>query len=259
MLVNNDEIAKTFNKHFAETVEKLSTFEWPSTNEDLTEETVTKIIKKFKNNPSVLKIKSRYLIQEKFSFRPVSVKDVESVKNIPSNKASGGDIPIQILKQSGFTYQILTDCINDAINKGVFPESWKIANITPAHKKDEPTNKENYRPVSVLPLLSKVFQRLLYIQLSEYLEKYLNTLLCGFRKAHSTQHALFKLLQPWQEELDKSSFVGTILMDLSKAYDCLPHDLLVAKFEAYGINKTGLSLIYDYLSNRKQLTKKFFI
>ena len=131
----------------------------------------------------------------------------------------------------------------------------KIANITPAHKKDEPTNKENYRPVSVLPLLSKVFERLLYDQLSEYLEKYLNTLLCGFRKAHSTQHALFELLQAWQEELDKSGFVGTILIDLSKAYDCLPHDLLVAKFEAYGIDKTGLSLIYDYLSNRKQRTK----
>ena len=119
----------------------------------------------------------------------------------------------------------------------------KIATITPAHKKDELTNKENFRPVSVLPLLSKVFERLLYDQLSEYLEKYLNTFLCGFRKTHSTQHALFKLLLTWQEDLDKSGFVGTILMDLSKAYDCLPHDLLVVKFEAYGIDKTGLSLI----------------
>ena len=109
--------------------------------------------------------------------------------------------------------------------------------------------------MSVLPSLSEVFERLLYHQLSEYLEKYLNTLLCGFRKTHSTQHALFKLLQAWQEELDKSGFVGTILMDLSKAYDCLPHDLLVAKFEAYGIDKNGLTLIYDYLSNCKQRTK----
>ena len=117
----------------------------------------------------------------------------------------------------------------------------KIANITPVHKKNEPTDKENYRPVSVLPLFSKVFEILLYDQLSDYLEKYLSTLLCGFRKTHSTQHALFKLLQAWQEELDKSGFVSAMLMDLSKAYDCLPHDLLVAKFEAYGIDKTGLS------------------
>ena len=93
------------------------------------------------------------------------------------------------------------------------------------------------------------------VKLSEYLEKYLDTLLCGFRKAHSTQHTLFKFSQAWQGELDKSSFVGTILMDLSKAYDCSPHDPLVVKFEAYGIEKTGLNLIHDYLSNRIQRTK----
>ena len=109
--------------------------------------------------------------------------------------------------------------------------------------------------MSVLPLWSKVFGRLLYDQLSEYLEKYLNTLLCGFSKAHSTQHALLKLLQAWQEELDKSGFVGTILMHLPKTYDCFPHDLLVAKFEAYDIEKTGLNLIHDCLLNRKQRTK----
>ena len=81
------------------------------------------------------------MIKEKFSFLSVSVKDVENViKNIPSNKASGGDIPIQILKKSGLTYQILTNCINDAINKGVFPDSLRIASITPVHKKDESTD-----------------------------------------------------------------------------------------------------------------------
>ena len=90
--------------------------------------------------------------------------------------------------------------MNDAINKGIFADSLKIAIITPEHKKDEPTDKENYRPVSVLPLLSKVFERLLFNQLIKYLGKYLNTLLCGFRTAHST-HALFKHLQAWQEEL----------------------------------------------------------
>ena len=73
LLVNNDEIAKTFNRDFAETVEKISTFEWPSKNEGLTKETLTKIIKKFKNHPSIVKIKNKYLIKEKFSFQPVSV------------------------------------------------------------------------------------------------------------------------------------------------------------------------------------------
>ena len=150
---------------------------------------------------------------------------------------------------------MLTDCINDAIvGENIFPDILKFADIKPVHKKDETTNKENYRPVSVLPLISKIFERIIYDQLSEYLEKYLNSILCGFRKAHSTQHALFKLLQAWQEELDKG-FVGTILMDLSKAYDCLPHDLLVAKLEAYGVGKVALNLISNYLSHRRQRTK----
>ena len=108
--------------------------------------------------------------------------------------------------------------------KEPFPDSLKLGKITPVHeKKDEPTDKGNYRPVSVLPLLSKFFERMIYHQLYEYLEQYLNSLLCCFRKVHSTQHVLFRLLQEWKNELDKSGFLGTILMDLSKAYDCLPH------------------------------------
>ena len=123
------------------------------------------------------------------------------------------------------------------------------------HKKIEKTNKENYRPISVLLLISKIFERIIRDQLSEYLEKYLNSILSGFRKGHSRQHALFKLLQAWQEDLDKGAFVGTILMDLSKTYDCLPNGLLVAKLEAYGAGKAALNLISNYLSHRKQRTK----
>ena len=69
------------------------------------------------------------------------------------------------------------------------------------------------------------------------MENFSNQLLCGFRKAHSTQHGLFRLIQSWQKELDQSGFVGTILLDLSKAYDCLPHDLMFAKLEAYPLAK----------------------
>ena len=87
------------------------------------------------------------------------------------------------------------------------------------------------------------------------MNNFLNELLCGFRKAHSTQHALFKLLQAWQKELDNSGFIGTILMDLSKAYDCLPHDLLIAKLGAYGLDRSSLRLLMDYLNSRKQRTK----
>ena len=105
-----------------------------------------------------MKIKSKYTIQEKFSVIRVTVKDVENIiKNIPNNKVSGGEIPLNIFKQSRFTYKMLTDYINDAIvRENMFPDSLKFGNITPVHKKDETNNKENYRPVSVLPLISKI-------------------------------------------------------------------------------------------------------
>ena len=134
---------------------------------------------------------------------------------------------------------------------GKFPITLKNANVTPVHKKDNPTDKTNFRPISVLPLLSKVFERVIYNQLGKYMGTFLNKLLCGFRKAHSTQHVFFKLLQRWQKELDNSGLVGSILLDLSKAYDCLPHDLIIAKFEVYGLTKSSLSLFLDYLTSRK--------
>ena len=153
-LVNNDEIAKTLNNYFSETVEKLNTFEWLSNEkyENIHNEKLTTIMKKFENHPSIMIIKSKYAIQEKSSVKPVTVKDVENIiKNMPNNKASGGEIPLNILKQSRFTYEMLTDCISDAIvGEDIFPDSLKFGDITPVHKKDETTNKENYRPVSVL-------------------------------------------------------------------------------------------------------------
>ena len=84
----------------------------------------------------------------------------------------------------------------------------------------------------------------IYNQLGKYMDTFLNKLLCGFRKAHSTQHALFKLLQRWQKELDNSGLVGTILMNLS-----------IAKFQAYVLSKSSLSLLLDYLTSRKQRVK----
>ena len=139
LLVNNDEIAKTLNNHFSETVEKLNTFEWPSNEkyENMHNEKLTTIIKKFENHPSIMKIKSKYAIQEKFSIKPVTVKDVENIiKNMPNNKASGREIPLNILKQSRFTYKMLTGCINDAIvGENIFPDSLKLAILHQCTKK----------------------------------------------------------------------------------------------------------------------------
>ena len=89
------------------------------------------------------------------------------------------------------------------------PDSLNLSNIVPVHKKKDPTDKFNYNPVSILPLLSKVFEKIMYDQLYIYMNNFLNELLCDFRKAPSTQHALFKLPQAWLKELDNSGFIGT--------------------------------------------------
>ena len=136
----------------------------------------------------------------------------------------GGEIPTKILKECEFSFEILTQSVNKSFASGEFQDCLKQANISLIFKKDEPLDKENYRPVSILPLLSKVYEKLLYNRLSHYVENIFNVFLCDFRKAHSTQHALFKLSQSWQKELDEKGMAATVLMDLSKAYDCIPHD-----------------------------------
>ena len=89
------------------------------------------------------------------------------------------------------------------------------------------------------------------LKLYKYLNNYFNELLCRFRKAHSTQYFLTRLIQSLEKGLDNSDLVGTILMDLSNAYEGLPHDVLLAKLEAYGLDKPSLSLVNGYLRFQK--------
>ena len=97
LIVKNDEIAKIFNKHFSETVGKLNIFEWSSCETEYTEDQLTNTINKYKSHLSIKKIKSNYTIKQKCSFKPVTVKDIENViKNIPTNKVRGGEIPLNV-------------------------------------------------------------------------------------------------------------------------------------------------------------------
>ena len=137
----------------------------------------------------------------------------------------------------------------------MFPEKLKYATITPIFKKGDQTLIENFRPISILPVISKIFERTLYDQIERFFDEKFSIYLCGFRKGYNTQYALSHLIYKWQKCLDQSGIVGTILTDLSKAYDVLPHDLLIAKLEAYGLDRNSLKLIYDYLQNRKQRVK----
>ena len=164
----------------------------------------------------------------------------------------GGKIQKQVLKESELAFE----CINHSIDEtGIFPSSLKLGSITSIFKKDVFLDKLSYRPASILPLLSKVYEQFIYNQSSQHSEQFINSMICGFHKAHNTQNPLFKLLHFWQRELDSGGFVGTILMNLSKAYDCISHEFLIAKLECYGLGKISLKLILNYLSHRKQRTK----
>ena len=115
--------------------------------------------------------------------------------------------------------------------------------------------KDKYRPVSILPPISKIFERNMFDQMSSYIDKYLSPFLCGFRKGFSTQHCLTAMLDRWKKAIDSGKLAGALLTDLSKAFDCLNHELVIAKLEAYGFDHLSLTYIYSYLSDRKQRTK----
>ena len=95
----------------------------------------------------------------------------------------------------------------------------------------------------------------MYNQILTYVEKYLSPYLFGFRKGHSTEQCLNIMLERWKKALDQKRHVGAVLTDLSKAFDCINHELIIAKLEAYGFKREALTFVYSYLSNRKQRTK----
>ena len=145
------------------------------------------ILKGFHNHQFLIKLKQLVNNEAKFSFHPVTVHTVkEVVEGLLSNKATAGKISIKILKQSGFTFEHLMSSVNEAISSGKFPDSLTLSNIVPVHKKKDPTDKCNYRAVSILILFSKVFEKIMYDQLYIYMNNFLNELPCGFRKAHIT-------------------------------------------------------------------------
>ena len=109
--------------------------------------------------------------------------------------------------------------------------------------------------VSVLPVAPKVFERIMQKQIFSHVEKYLSSYLCGYRKGFPTQYALIELIKKWEKTIDNHGYCGAVLMDLSKAFDTIYHDLLIAKLHRYGFDKRSLCLIRSYLTKRWQRTK----
>ena len=123
----------------------------------------------------------------------------------------------------------------------------------PVFKKDSKNSKENYRPVRILPNISEIYERCMYKQMSNYLGNLFSKFQCGSRQGISAQHCLLAITEKWKKCVDKcvgkGKTFGALLIDLSKAFDCLPHDLIIAKLNAYGFSLSTSKLIHNYLSH----------
>ena len=256
IISENKEIAEIMNDYFVNITKELNIPEETLCDVDsLIRDPIDTIIQTYSEHPSILKIKESVNFSKNFRFDELNQSQIEDeILSLNSKKATGADsIPPKILKHSVHILKSpLTQLFNSMVKINHFPSDLKYANVSPLFKKDDNTNKENYRPISILPSISKVFERLLFQQITSYVTDVLSPYLCGFRKGYSTKHALLRLLDQLNKNLDKKGKVGLLLMDLSKAFDCISHDLLIAKLHAYKFEKSSLKLIYSYLKGRHQ-------
>ena len=218
---------------------------------------VLSAVNKLQNHPSILKIKSNRTYSG-FSFRPVNYGEVlTEFKNLDISKTTQLEgIPTKIVKGNlNISATFLVKDINKCIRKVESPDKLKTTDITPAFKKGDKHGKSNYRAVSMLPILSKVYEKCLYKQVENYKENILSNFQCDFRKGFNAQQCLIGMIEKAKRIMDKGIHFIALQTDLSKAFDCLPHDLLLAKLVAYGFKNDALYLIFDYLNNRKQRVK----
>ncbi|XP_065667596.1 uncharacterized protein LOC136087900 [Hydra vulgaris] len=221
-----------------------------------TSDPVESAIKKYVDHPSIRNIKNKFKMNaHNFKFHCISPDDITKIiGSVNEKKKTSGEIPTFMLTSYLIYFRdSLTDCINNSILDGTFPSFLKMADVLPCLKKNDPTDKANYRPISILPALSKVFEMIVYEQILLFMEPKFDKLLCDFRRGYSTQHTLIFLLNKWHECINNGGIVGILLMDLSKAYDFIPHDLLIAKLEAYGFSKESLKFLISYISGHTEL------
>ena len=189
-------------------------------------------------HPSLLKIQENLTVQSDLQFKPVDEEFVnKQIGRLNVKKATGHDgISSKILNLARpVIVKPITNLINLTIEYSKFPDNAKKAMVTPLHKKNSNLDEENYRPVSILPVISKIYERAINEQVCIFFSQHFNTYLSAFRPVYECQSTLLRIIEDWKQALDENKYVAAILMDLSKAFDCLPHDLLFLKLKAYGV------------------------
>ena len=184
---------------------------------------------------------------------------LEKLRNLAYEKLSQStdtDIVFKILKENADHFgSYICDFFNDCVKQENFLSFLKLANITQVFKEGFKGSKDNYRPVSILPTISKIFEKLLCKQIILFIDPVLSNFECGFRKEFGVQDCLLAMLEHWKSEVGKKRVYGVFLTDLSKAFDCLSHELIIAKVNAYGFSLSALKLIDSYLSKKQHRTK----
>ena len=261
IISKDSEVAQAFQHFFANAVNSLDITENRAILTDVKDikGEVEKTIKMFEIHPSIINIKEKVKNDFRFSFTEINTDTIKAeIIKLKGNKmGTFMNINAKQLKQvcEVVCEPLMVIWNTEVIENKKFPLKLKLADISPIFKKLQSTLVNNYRPISVLPVVSKVFERIIQKQINEFMEKHLSPYLCGYRKGYNCQYALLVMIEKWKLSLDNSEFAGGILMDLSKAFDTINHKLLIAKLHAYGFNINALEIILDYLSDRWQRIK----
>jgi hypothetical protein len=214
-------------------------------------------------NEYLEKIQNHYesiLGNKTFTIRFITPLEVSQIlDNLNAKKSAGLDgIGPRILKACSDVITIpLTAIINNSLRTGIVPDSLKLARVVPLHKGGPTDDANNYRPISVLPTISKIFERHVSNELNHFFTTtgIIHHTQSGFRKNHSCQTALVRLIDQWAQCVDDGNMVGALFLDLRKAFDTVNHDLLLKKLRLCHFSKPSLQWFHSYLSNRKQVVK----
>ena len=194
-----------------------------------------------------------------FFLTPVHPNELCSIiSNLKKSSAKLNSLPCSILKRFSYVFSHpLSVLINESFRTGIFPDDLKLAEVIPIFKGGDTTDKSNYRPISILPLFSKLFEKCMAARLVKFFSKYnlLSSDQYGFQKNKNTSDALLNFLNFVYDGLNCENHIISIFVDLKKAFDLVDHDILLRKLFLFGIRGTPLDWFRSYLSNRRQYVR----
>ena len=229
LIKNPSEITEIFNNFFCNIGSKLSS-KFHSTSDN-----------------DFLKYMGQSANQSMFLFETNAEEVAKIITNLENKKSTGhDDITVKFIKISSiYISELLARVINISIKTGIYPDQLKIAKVIPIYKKGNHSDPSNYRPISILSNINKIFEKILHKRLYSYLNKFniLYKFQYGFRKGHSTTQALIELTDNIKRGLDDKKYTCGIFIDLCKAFDTVDHNILLSKMHHYGIRGFYISYL----------------